>query len=243
MPIPLIGLAAEAVAGAGAAASSSAAAAGMTEAAVAAKSFATETNKAAGGLDKISGIIQPFVQAFNPAIMERFNYVMTNLNASVGAALDPIIKNWTVLAEEFNQIITPIAQQVGPMLKDMFEEMKPIVVAFAKVAGAWVKNFVLLSSVIYTLLWPIRQLGLAIAAVINLIPGLSGDSTSAARNAEFKSFQQTGQDLITASLNATSGETDSQKQVTLLTQIRDILELSNPILSITKWALAPSAPR
>jgi hypothetical protein len=70
----------------------------------------------------------PFVEAFNPALVERFHYALGNLMAAVGSFLTPIVEVATKIAEDLNATFTALA----PILRPVMEQLAG---AFALVAG------------------------------------------------------------------------------------------------------------
>ena len=72
----------------------------------------------------ISSQIAPFqsqVNAYNPAAIDRLNFALDNLSASVGRWFEPIITEARTFADDWNRINT----EVGPMIRDTFAQVLP----------------------------------------------------------------------------------------------------------------------
>jgi len=72
----------------------------------------------------ISSQISPFqsqVNAYNPAAIDRLNFALDNLSASVGRWFEPIITEARTFADDWNRINT----EVGPMIRDTFAQVLP----------------------------------------------------------------------------------------------------------------------
>ena len=72
----------------------------------------------------ISSQISPFqsqVNAYNPAAIDRLNFALDNLSASVGRWFEPIITEARTFADDWNRINT----EVGPMIRGFIAEIGP----------------------------------------------------------------------------------------------------------------------
>lgn len=89
-----------------------------------------------------------FVEALNPAVVMQFDYVMRNLQATIGTALVPIFTVFTDIISQVSGQILPVMQQLTPIIKLLSETIGGILVTEIKIL---VQVFDILKPIIDTL--------------------------------------------------------------------------------------------
>lgn len=80
-------------------------------------------------LDALAQLIGPFVSAFNPAIMEQFGAVMTDLSAVVGSALAPVMAEVTEVVRGFADMLlqSEVPSALSEIVMTVVEAIKPLI--------------------------------------------------------------------------------------------------------------------
>jgi hypothetical protein len=121
---------------AGAGAAGGGAAAGGADFSAALSGLARGATAAAGALLGLGPAVLkaalPFVEAFNPALIERFHYAVSNLMAAIGSFLTPIVEVARVVADQLNGIFTSLASTLGPMIARLAETFGAVVSGLAE---------------------------------------------------------------------------------------------------------------
>lgn len=116
-----------------------------------------------GGMERVTAVLtnpiqeiprlvselRPFVEAFNPVIMQEFDQAMKTVMAVIGEALVPVVRVAAALLREFAGYLRPIMRQLEPIISEI-----------AKVAGGFLRDIMpLLPEFINSLLPVIKNYG------------------------------------------------------------------------------------
>lgn len=89
---------------------------------------------------KIVAVVNTFVAAFNPALVQQFMLTIKDLIAVVGAGLQPITTAFTLLARQLADQLVPIIQQMAPYFSKVGEALirgiTPLIGAMTEFYGA-----------------------------------------------------------------------------------------------------------
>lgn len=100
-------------------------------------------------LPKLVSEIRPFVEAFNPVVMQEFDQAMKTVMAVIGEALVPVVRVAAALLREFAGYLRPIMRQLEPIISEV-----------AKTVGSFLKEIMpLLPEFINSLLPVIKNYG------------------------------------------------------------------------------------
>lgn len=84
----------------------------------------------AGNFTAIAGVTQDlitqstaFVAALNPAVIQLFNYTLSNLMATIGTGLLPVFTVFTGVIEKISGILQPIFTQLAPIIQAIAETL------------------------------------------------------------------------------------------------------------------------
>lgn len=116
-----------------------------------------------GGMERVTAVLtnplqeipqlvaqlRPFVEAFNPVVMQEFDQAMKTVMAVIGEALVPVIRVASALLREFAGYLRPIMRQLEPIIGEV-----------AKTVGTFLKEIMpLLPAFINSLLPILRNYG------------------------------------------------------------------------------------
>lgn len=150
-----------------------------------------------GAFNQLIGFATPFVQAFNPALIEQMNLVFKDLTAVIGMGLEPVIGAVIPIVRAFADRLVPVVQALiptvqlfadamielaGPIIEiliEAFAALEPIIVMVAGIVKMWadilVQSLPLISAVIKEVVWwfmkIISTMQWAIGKLISMIPG------------------------------------------------------------------------
>lgn len=86
------------------------------------------------------GFAGRFVEAVNPALMEQMSYVMKDLMAVIGGALQPVIAAAVVIIRAFADKLQPVMQALAPIVQDLADQLielaGPIIAILIESIGA-----------------------------------------------------------------------------------------------------------
>ncbi|HEY7155155.1 MAG TPA: hypothetical protein VH575_14430 [Gemmataceae bacterium] len=86
------------------------------------------TDAVMGPLKQLTGVVGPFVQALNPALMRLFNQAMRDLMATFGVAFAPVIQHVTALFNELSATLLPAMQALTPIIDNLMSVLEGILV-------------------------------------------------------------------------------------------------------------------
>jgi len=122
----------------------------------------------------IQQALAPFINQvgkFSPGTVERFQFALDNLSASVGFIFQPLIEGGRELADEFNVLIT----SVGPELRRAFSQFIEPMKGFAReVFSRLVDAFTDISTALGPVITKVIELGPAIGVLIGGFGKLAG---------------------------------------------------------------------
>ena len=116
-----------------------------------------------GGMDRVTAVLsnpleaipqlvselRPFVEAFNPAVLQEYDQAMRSVMAVIGEALVPVIRVASALLREFAGYLRPIMRQLEPVITEV-----------ARAVGGFLKEILpLLPEFINSLLPILRNYG------------------------------------------------------------------------------------
>lgn len=154
-----------------------------------------------GAFSKIVSFASPFVEAFNPALIEQMNLVFKDLTAVIGMALEPVIGAVIPIVRAFADRLVPVVQALiptvqlfadamielaGPIIEiliEAFAALEPIIVLVADSVKIWAEiltwSLPLIAAVIKEVVWWFSKIATTIQWVIgrimSMIPG-TGDA-------------------------------------------------------------------
>ena len=163
-----------------------------------------------GAFSKIISFASPFVEAFNPALIEQMNLVFKDLTAVIGMALEPVIGAVIPIVRAFADRLVPVVQALiptvqlfadammelaGPIIEiliEAFAALEPIIVLVVGIVKMWadilVQSLPLISAVIKEVVWwftkIISTMQWAIGRLISMIPGTGNIGENMIKSAE-----------------------------------------------------------
>jgi hypothetical protein len=163
-----------------------------------------------GAFSKIISFASPFVEAFNPALIEQMNLVFKDLTAVIGMALEPVIGAVIPIVRAFADRLVPVVQALiptvqlfadammelaGPIIEiliEAFAALEPIIVLVVGIVKMWadilVQSLPLISAVIKEVVWwftkIISTMQWAIGSLISMIPGTGKIGENMIKSAE-----------------------------------------------------------
>jgi hypothetical protein len=134
------------------------------------------TNLIQRGLDPAIAVIGEFtnvvtrqVAAYNPGLIERFNFALDNLTAAAGKMFQPIIEAATDFADDLNRLYTSIAAPISDLVESIAEPIKEFAREFAVGFVAVLREGATVIKPFIDNLAPLgRMLGMVIADVMKL---------------------------------------------------------------------------
>lgn len=85
------------------------------------KMFATVIMSSLSVLKTIPNAILPFVEAFNPQLVEAFRMVISDLMAVIGAGLQPVLEAFMIIIRAVADSLVPIVQKLAPAFQAVAE--------------------------------------------------------------------------------------------------------------------------
>ena len=163
-----------------------------------------------GAFSKIVSFASPFVEAFNPALIEQMNLVFKDLTAVIGMALEPVIGAVIPIVRAFADRLVPVVQALiptvqlfadammelaGPIIEiliEAFAALEPIIVLVVGIVKMWadilVQSLPLISAVIKEVVWwftkIISTMQWAVGSLISMIPGTGKIGENMIKSAE-----------------------------------------------------------
>jgi ABC-type transporter Mla subunit MlaD len=132
--------------------------------------------KIKNAFDLVVGSVTPFVQAFDPGLIELFNRSMSNLQATVGAAFEPLIEILNNLAQQANDVMAGVFEDLRPVIEELSraagERLLPVIKLVAEVAQALVPLFALIVEAGRPLAELLPALANVLRAVTAIVTGL-----------------------------------------------------------------------
>jgi hypothetical protein len=133
-------------------------------------------NQAIGAFQGVVGIVQSFLGALDPALMEQLNWAVRNVVAAIAVALRPVA---LVLVDVFRQlagVILPLAQALAPLLGELAgiiaEAIIPLVDVFAELLTALMPLVTAIMPLVRVFTTIIVWIAKLISIVINLFVAL-----------------------------------------------------------------------
>jgi len=163
-----------------------------------------------GAFNQIVSFASPFVQAFNPALIEQMNLVFKDLTAVIGMGLEPVIGAVIPIVRAFADRLVPVVQALiptvqlfadammelaGPIIEiliEAFAALEPIIVLVVGIVKMWadilVQSLPLISAVIKEVVWwftkIISTMQWAVGSLISMIPGTGKIGENMIKSAE-----------------------------------------------------------
>jgi hypothetical protein len=154
-----------------------------------------------GLFSQLIGFAGPFVQAFNPALVEQMNLAFKDLTAIIGMALEPVIGATVTIIRAFADKLVPVVQALIPtvqlfadsmielagpiitILIEAFAALEPIILLVANTVQIWAEvltwSMPLIAAVIKEVVWwfskIVTTIQWVIGRIMSMIPG-TGDA-------------------------------------------------------------------
>lgn len=154
-----------------------------------------------GLFSQLIGFAGPFVQAFNPALVEQMNLAFKDLTAIIGMALEPVIGATVTIIRAFADKLAPVVQALIPtvqlfadsmielagpiitILIEAFAALEPIILLVANTVQIWAEvltwSMPLIAAVIKEVVWwfskIVTTIQWVIGRIMSMIPG-TGDA-------------------------------------------------------------------
>ncbi len=128
---------------------------------------------AVAGFNQITGAVAAFVQASNPAEMQRFQFAMQDLMASLGVSLEPVIRVAEEIADQFNALFTnlqPVIQPVAELFAQTMKGVAGVIAAFLRPAIEGLAPLIgALLEAVQPLAEPLAALGQALGDLVGTV--------------------------------------------------------------------------
>lgn len=151
-----------------------------------------------------AGTVTGFVQALNPAAVEVFGQAMRDLTATIGVALEPVLKVMTGVVREFSATLYPIMQQLRPILAQIAQTiagtLSVAINAFGSILQTLMPAFQFVADVMRA---SAPMLQAAIAVFSGLISGIAGLFSGPTKSA-MEGFRTAVREMAGAILLATT---------------------------------------
>lgn len=124
------------------------------------------------GMNQLGQAMAPFVGALSPGAMQQFSESLTNLNATIGQALLPVIEVFTDAIRQMSGVIGPLMRELAPVFTALAQVMAglllPIVGLVASVLGGLVPLFQLLADFVLMVADGLKIFYAVMTVVVNL---------------------------------------------------------------------------
>lgn len=87
----------------------------------------------------MTAAVAPFVEALNPGLLEQFNVVLRNLQATIGYAFEPIIAQAVATLRTWSGMLMPLMRELRPVMADLAHTVGEVLIAALGVLINWVR--------------------------------------------------------------------------------------------------------
>ncbi len=114
----------------------------------------------------LTAAVLPFVQALNPGLVQQFNQVLDNLQATIGYAFEPVIAQAALTLREWASMLMPLIRDLRPVMAELAHTVSDVLVSALSFAAV---NLRMAMGVLRPVLQLLGMLARVVAGVVEAV--------------------------------------------------------------------------